>query len=91
MIEKIFEKNGQFGVIIKGEDGAIYTYWHIDPTGDLYGGQLVTIGTPIGAVKKRDGAHLHYARHRPPFGNWELRADDNAIDPLRQLKFGDRS
>jgi len=88
-IKQIYKKGDLYGVVIKGDDGKIYTYFHINlegllPNGEKFEpGQRIEIGDPIGTVKDGPGGpHLHFSCHNPESGKWNDRYDETSCDPL---------
>lgn len=73
-------KNGEVGVVIQNGQDTI-TYWHVDPDVTLLEGMQIVAGQRVGLVALWARPHLHFARHRPPGGDWTKRSDGNSMDP----------
>ena len=94
---KSSQEGDEFGVIIKGEDGKLYTYWHINPADYLYDlpkdgkRQKIKVGMPLGTIRdrKEKNSHLHFACHDPEepkdpkVERWEVRSNANSCNPLK--------
>ncbi len=71
---------GETGVIVQTGD-EIRQYWHVDPALTLRVGHVINAGTIIGVTAVYPRPHLHFARYRPPGGDWQNKADSNSLSP----------
>ncbi len=76
-------RNGLYGVVIKGDDGYFYTYYHMNAGIDLAVNQKVDVGTPLGTIEDQGRkSHLHHSKHDPESGDWRDIGDENSLNPL---------
>ena len=70
-------------MVIKGDDGYFYTYYHMNAGIDLAVNQKVDVGTPLGTIEDQGRkSHLHHSKHDPESGDWRDIGDENSLNPL---------
>ncbi|MBT4077915.1 MAG: M23 family metallopeptidase [Gammaproteobacteria bacterium] len=71
---------GNTGIIIKTND-EIRQYWHVDVDQALEIGMQIGAGMQLGVTANYPAPHLHFARYRPPEGDWWKKGDSNSLSP----------